>query len=87
MPKNIKVTWVDHGLEPKNAPNKEHPNGVDIDEAAGRLPSCTVDLPYPAKRRGVYLIDCERCGFKIGVTTAGRADDPKSITVACKPVR
>lgn len=46
--------------------------------------SCRVALPYPAKRCGAYVVTCRICGTRTGVTTAGRADDPRSLTVSCK---
>jgi hypothetical protein len=44
--------------------------------------SCIVPLPYPAKRSGAYLIRCE-CGMEIYVSTTGRLNDPRSVTVPC----
>jgi hypothetical protein len=80
----MKITWIDHGREPKCAPNPAYPNGMDIAPPWGDVPTCKVDLPYPAKRCGIYVIKCEICGIQIGATTAGRADDPRSILIPCK---
>lgn len=83
----MKVEWIDYGREPKCAPNPLYPNGMDADLSEGAQAACTADLPYPAKRCGLYLVHCETCGQRIGVTTAGRPDDPRSIKIACKLVK
>lgn len=58
---------------------------VDSRDASPYRPdSCYCALPYPAARCGLYLVDCERCGVRVGVTTAGRPDDPKSIRIPCQ---
>lgn len=77
-----KIDWIDRGREPQNPPNPAYPNGVDIDAGFG-VPACKVELPYPAKRCGYYLIECSECGMRVGCTTAGRADDPRSIAIPC----
>lgn len=80
----MKITWNDSGEEPRCPPNPDFPNGRDIDLASGiDAKTCKVDLPYPAKRCGVYIIECEACGLRLGVSTAGRPDDPRSVTLAC----
>lgn len=79
----FKVTWVDSGLEPRCAPNPDYPAGIDLDCSLGAR-SCKTALPYPAKRCGVYIVTCETCGMTVAVTTAGRADDPKSLRMACQ---
>lgn len=81
------VTWLDRGLEPQVAPNPKYPDGKDIIGHINGEPFCKVDLPYPAKRIGLYVIECKTCGVKIGCTTAGRPDDPRSITIACKQTK
>jgi hypothetical protein len=78
------VEWIDGKREPQVAPNPAYPDGIDVDGAQGAVPFCKVELPYPAKRCGLYVVTCERCGMKYGCTTAGRPDDPRSITIACK---
>lgn len=84
----LKVEWVDSGREPKCDPNPAYPTGVDI-----RIPPtrewhredrrCSIALPYPAKRCGLYVVNCSTCGMQMGITTAGRADDPRSVSVCC----
>lgn len=78
-----KITWRDSGLEPKEKPDPRFPNGKDI-PCLGTGPCCKVELPYPAKRIGAYIIECEACGCRYGVTTAGRPDDPRSVMMSCK---
>lgn len=78
------IAWHDAGREPQCAPNPLFPNGLDMDVSQGALPACVTDLPYPAKRCGHYVIVCRDCGLRVGVTTAGRPDDPKSVKMACK---
>src|SRR5262245_5527648 len=81
------VTWFDHGREPQCEPNPAYPDGIDLDARTPeekRKPACKVDLPYPAKRCGLYLVVCERCHTSAGITTAGRPDDPRSVMIPCK---
>ncbi len=81
----LTVRWFDHGREPQCEPNPEHPNGIDVDLRQGKAQrGCATDLPYPAKRCGVYLVACERCGYSAAITTAGRPDDPRKVTLPCK---
>ena len=79
----MKVAWVDSGREPQCKPDSNYPNGKDLDISLGKR-SCLVELPYPAKRCGYYVIECEKCNFSMACTTAGRPDDPKSLRVPCK---
>ena len=80
------MTWIDGGREPQCPPNPEFPNGKDIDGSLGQKDTCTVSLPYPAKRCGVHIVMCRVCGLRIGVTAAGRPDDPRSIRMPCKAI-
>lgn len=77
------VEWLDFGREPRCAPDPTYPNGKDVDASGGAERTCVVPLPYPAPRCGVYSVGCPVCKFKVAVTTAGRSDDPRSITIAC----
>lgn len=83
----MRVTWHDLGREPQNPPNPAYPKGIDVDCSAGAQATCTERLPYPAKRCGQYLVVCETCRQRIVVTTAGRADDPRSVKIACRVAR
>ena len=77
------IEWIDYKREPQCPPDPNYPNGRDIDGTFGLSPSCKFDLPYPAQRCGVYVVNCDICKQRIIITTAGRPDDPKSITVPC----
>lgn len=85
-----KIEWQDFGREPQCAPDPKFPDGIDvIDPMIGRAgtsgkSTCKVDLPYPAKRCGVHLVYCEVCDQRVALTTAGRRDDPRSLTMLCK---
>lgn len=82
----FKIDWIDRHREPKCAPNPHFPDGIDADLSAGAEQTCTADLPYPAKRCGVYRVECLICGYAVGVTTAGRPDDPRSVKMACRTI-
>lgn len=77
------IRWHDGGGEAQQPSNPAYPEGIDLPRLPGLL-SCQTKLPYPAARCGLYMIECKRCGMKIGVTTAGRPDDPRSVWVPCK---
>jgi hypothetical protein len=78
------VTWVDAGKEPQVPPNPNYPAGIDLDISEGAAQTCATPLPYPARRIGHYVVECRICGRRVGCTTAGRPDDPRSLTLACK---
>jgi hypothetical protein len=80
----INVEWIDSGREPQNPPNPAYPNGIDLDLSAGAKVACLSDLPYPAKRCGVFVLKCETCGQTAAITTAGRVDDPRSAKLGCR---
>lgn len=80
----LKTTWVDRGFEPRNPPDPDYPDGIDCDVSNGASQTCSVALPHPARRCGYWLIKCDRCGANALITTAGRIDDPRSATLACK---
>ena len=82
---NLKIDWIDFQRAPRCAPDPRWPNGKPVDlRASPRENYCVADLPYPAKGCGMFVIKCERCKMQIGVTTAGRPDDPTRISVPCK---
>jgi hypothetical protein len=85
MKQGHRVEWLDRGAEPQCPPNPDYPDGVDVDLSDG-LPSCTVMLPYPAKRIGYFVITCAICGSRVGLTTAGRPDDPRSVKMPCRRI-
>lgn len=83
MMMQFSIHWVDGEREPQCPANPSFPSGVDVDLAQGR-PSCKRRLPYPAPRCGAFIVECQLCGANALITTAGRADDPRSIKLACK---
>jgi hypothetical protein len=82
-----RIQWIDGKAEPKNPPNPRYPLGIDLDMSKGADRSCQVTLPYPAKRIGYYDVECTDCGIRVAISTAGRADDPRSAKIACKGAR
>ncbi len=87
MARSMQVYWIDRGREPRCPPNPLYPDGIDVDCSEGAIATCTVNLPYPARRCGEYRINCETCGQVIMVTTAGRRDDPRTVKIACELVK
>lgn len=77
------IQWLDSGREPRCAPNPDYPNGIHVNGARPGRDSCRADLPYPARRCGTYIVSCIVCGCSVGITTAGRPDDPRSLTIEC----
>lgn len=76
--------WIDFEREPQCAPNPAYPDGIDVNATGGKSPTCYIKLDYPALRCGAWEVKCRLCGLTAMVTTAGRPDDPRSLTVACK---
>lgn len=83
MTEQFKIEWLDYFREPRSAPDPDYPTGKDVDCSSEGIPNCVAALPYPAKRCGMYMIECTRCGLRVGCTTAGRPDDPRSIRISC----
>ena len=81
---SLTVKWLDSGREPQCAPNPAYPKGIDVDVSDGATRTCSTDIPYPARRCGVYVVRCKVCGYSAGITTAGRPDDPRSVTLPCR---
>lgn len=80
----MKVEFLDSGREPKCKPDPDYPEGKDVDASFGASETCTAAIPYPAPRCGVMVVNCEQCGLTVGLTVAGRLDDPRSVKMACK---
>lgn len=80
----MKITWHDADREPRCPSSPAYPDGIDVDLSKGAVANCSAALPYPARRCGAFHIECETCGVSVGVTTAGRRDDPRSVKLACK---
>jgi hypothetical protein len=83
---HIGVHFLDKGREPQCPPNPQFPNGQEIDASLGAYVTCTVDLPYPAKRCGLWQVTCSTCGLSVTLTAAGRPDDPKSVKLGCRRI-
>jgi hypothetical protein len=85
MEQALEVEWVDFGREPRCKPDPDWPNGkpvnlmTDPDQKV-----CRADLPYPAPRCGLYVVKCKICGWSVGITTAGRPDDPPWVALPCR---
>jgi hypothetical protein len=86
MPK-LQVEWIDAGRDAECPADPLYPQGVDIEERAGAARTCFTRLRYPAVRCGVWQISCPHCPRVAVVTAAGRADDPRSFRMACRPVK
>lgn len=84
LSEEFEITWTDRGRDPQVQPNPTYPHGIDLDVTAGRKPACVAALPYPAPRCGYYTVRCNLCRFAVACTTAGRADDPRSIKMPCR---
>lgn len=63
--------------------DKNYPDGkiinISTEEDIHRI-----SIPYPAPECGVWILKCETCDFSVGVTAAGRPDDPKQINFKCR---
>lgn len=84
-PDHLVVSWrpAAGNPTPKCAPNPAYPDGMHADITRG-APHCgTVPLPYPAPCLGMYVVHCTICDHRLGITAAGRPDDPKTVTFAC----
>jgi hypothetical protein len=80
----IRTTFISHHCKAQCAPNPAYPNGIDVDLSEGSGTYCKAKLPYPAECCGVIVAICDVCGASAGITTAGRPDDPRTVTFACK---
>lgn len=76
--------WVDQHRESTYPANPSYPHGSAIDVALDAAHACRVQLPWPAARCGLWVVTCRACGYAISLTTAGRADDPRSVRMPCK---
>lgn len=81
---DFKIEWIGTGQKAECPSNPKYPKGTHID---GRIdpkdPSCYVKLPYPSPCVGGYKATCNICGLIIGVTAAGRKDDPNGFEITC----
>lgn len=81
----IDVVFFDGNREAECKPDPKYPDGKDVDLTKNALQKrCCYNLPYPAPRCGAYGVSCKKCGYKVVMTVAGRADDPRTLTMPCK---
>ena len=86
-PRHLRLTFVTDGRKPQCPTNPRYPYGKIADLRTHPLePCCSTNLGYPAKACGTWVINCHRCGLTVGITAAGRPDDPWSAILACKPI-
>lgn len=84
----IDVKFNDSGRKATQLANPKYPNGQDVSVAENVLQkTCCRNLPYPAPGVGTYSVICRKCHFTALVSVAGRADDPRTITLPCKEIR
>lgn len=82
----LTVRFLDAEREPQCPPDPAFPDGIDVDLAPATAESCRTAIPYPAPRCGAMVVECSVCGLTMALTVAGRADDPKSVRVMCRPL-
>lgn len=82
MNKQFEIGFLSKGRPPQCPPNPKYPDGIDVD--TGERPACKAKLPYPADCIGTWIVHCIACDLTVGVTAAGRPDDPRSVMVPCK---
>ena len=81
----LSLTWVLRSPNPATQPpNPDYPYGIALDMTKSAQRACSTQLPYPAPGVGTWFVICDICGLSVGVTAAGRADDPTQVKVACK---
>lgn len=79
------ITWHPSGRGKARSPSDPNfSGGTNFDVSKGATRTCTIGLPYPAPECGQHLAICDKCGFSIAITAAGRLDDPRTVKVACK---
>ena len=78
------VSFLSHNRKPVCSPDPSFPNGKDFDACPDARVSCIAELPYPAECCGVWMVTCKSCGLRVGITAAGRPDDPRTVRLPCK---
>lgn len=78
------VKFLSHNRKAKCAPNPKYPRGMDVDLAGDAKLVCLAELPCPAECCGIWIVECETCGLRVGITAAGRPDDPRTAKLPCK---
>jgi hypothetical protein len=84
----IKIEFISHNRMAECPADPAFPDGVEIDFSDGK-PGwvCVHEIPYPAKCCGLWVVTCMECGLRVGITAAGRLDDPRCIKLPCKGER
>jgi hypothetical protein len=82
----FKIDFRSHNRKATCAPDPAYPHGIDVDMTDGAKVACLAMLPYPAACCGLWIVECQTCGKRAGITAAGRPDDPRSLKLACKKV-
>lgn len=83
---NFDINFIKSGRgKAQFASNPKYPDGINID-IAGSKKGCLVKLDYPAPECGTWIIKCNKCLLTIGLTAAGRIDDPVSVIIPCKNI-
>ena len=78
------IEFVPYGTgKAKEPPDPRFPLGVFRDVTQGKVPSCSVNLPYPAPECGYFVVRCALCQFSLAITAAGRPDDPVQVKIPC----
>lgn len=83
----LSVEWVDLHREPAHPANPKYPDGISVDLTGGKPKYCEAQLRYPAPRCGMHIITCTTCDLRVSLSTAGRADDPRSVRIPCRSPR
>jgi len=83
---NFTVQWKPSGRgQARCSPDPHFPSGKSVNLAGNKEPNCTIRLDYPAPECGIWYCRCDTCGITVGVTAAGRPDDPTTVRVPCMP--
>ena len=78
------ASWHGTGRTAQCPPDPAFPNGRPIDlRRSDNQEFCEIELQHPAPECGMWIVECVKCGKKIGLTAAGRPDDPSTIKVGC----
>lgn len=86
---NMHIEW--YALDPDcaapvfepDAPEKENA-GSRVDLSNGAMFTCLVELPYPAKGAGQFVVTCPNCFQSVALLAKGAKEDPRSVRIKCK---
>lgn len=81
---HLNPSWTPSPIVPTSPPDPRFPRGREVGMPVYRRDACLLDLPYPAKGPGEYVVECSRCGQAGRAKTSGRADDPTMMRLVCK---